>query len=191
MSNDKKARLRDIIYEEGRLYAERDSVKMRTILYLLFMHCGFFLDVCYRIANALSMRYRNAYLGELLPKIIMQFARIITSSSISHKAKIGRRFVIAYGMNIVIGEYVEIGDDVIVFNGTSFGSTIPGRAEVKQPTIGDRVLIGAGAKVLGGIRIGNDVRVGANSVVLQSCPDNVTIAGIPAKIVKGPEKDSR
>jgi len=175
--------LRDIIYEEAKVYAERDNVKLRTVLYLLVMNSGFVLDFCYRIANRLHRKSQRHIFRELMPKVIMQFARVMTSSSVSHRAKIGKRLMIAYGMNIVIGEEVEIGDDVLVFNGVSFGSTIPGKADVRQPTVGSRIMIGSGAKLLGGIEIGDDVKIGANSVVLKSFPGNVTIAGMPAKIV--------
>ena len=87
-------------------------------------------------------------------------------------------------MNIVIGEYSEIGDDVFIFNGVTLGSTIPGLPEIKQPKIGNKVLIGSGAKILGGITIGDNVIIGANAVVVKSFGPNITIAGMPAKIIR-------
>lgn len=184
MPYDENEKIRKIILEEARVYAEKEDVKFKTVLYLLIMDCGFLLDFCYRIAHAIHNRGKRHLVREIIPKMIMQWARVITASSISHKARIGRRFKIGYGMNIVIGEFAEIGDDVFMFNGVSLGSAIPGQEKITQPVIGNRVLIGTGAKILGGIRIGDDVRIGANSVVLNSFGSNLTIAGMPAKIVK-------
>lgn len=184
MAYEPTDRIRDIIVEEARVYAEKHDVRLRTIIYLLVMDCGFILDFCYRIARRIHERSNRHLFSEVVPKFIMQVARVITSSSISYRARIGKRFKIGYGMNIVIGEYAVIGDDVFLFNGVSLGSVIPGREKVEQPSIGDRVLIGAGAKILGGITIGDDVRIGANSVVLDSVGSHATVAGIPARIVK-------
>lgn len=176
--------LRSITFEEARVSAEKEHVKLRTVVYLLVMDSGYLLNFCYRISHRLTGRYRRHLLAELLPKAIMQFARVVTGSLISPKAKIGKRLKIAYGMNIVIGEYAEVGDDVFMFNGITLGSAMPGRSHVKQPRIGNRVLIGSGAKILGDIEIGDDVLIGANSVVLSSFGPNVTIAGIPARVVR-------
>jgi serine O-acetyltransferase len=177
-------KLTRIIVEEAKVYAEKERIKIRTIIYLLLMNSGFLLDFCYRIASRMSKRSKRHIFREIIPKVIMQFAKGKSCSAISHKAQIGKRFKIGYGMNIVIGEFVEIGDDVTIFNGVSFGSTIPGMLEIRQPKIGNNVLVGTGAKILGGIEIGDNVRIGANSVVLDSFKANVTIAGLPAKIVR-------
>jgi serine O-acetyltransferase len=172
-----------IVFEEAKVFAEKDNVRLLTVIYLLFMDCGFLLNFCYRIAHRLHERHRGHITAVLLPKVIMQFARVITGSSISYGARIGKRFKIGYGSDIVIGEHAEIGDDVFMFNGVTLGSTIPNLPEVKQPRIGNNVLIGSGAKLLGGIRIGDNVKIGANSVVLKSFDSDVSIAGVPAKVV--------
>jgi serine O-acetyltransferase len=177
-----------IIVEEAKVSAERDNVRLRTIVYLLVMDCGFLLNFCYRIAHRLSKKYRRHVFSELIPKFVMQFARVITGSSVSFKAKLGRRLKIEYGMGVVIGEYVEIGDDAFIFSGVTLGSTFPGAAHPEQPKIGNNVLIGSGAKLLGGLEIGDNVLIGANSVVLKSFGPNVSVAGMPARVVRVHDK---
>jgi serine O-acetyltransferase len=100
---------------------------------------------------------------------------------------IGRGFFIDHGMGVVIGETTEIGDNVTLYQGVTLGGTglEPGK---RHPTLGDHVIVGAGAKVLGAIVIGNHVRIGANSVVLRSAPDHATVVGIPGKMIRRQEK---
>ena len=98
-------------------------------------------------------------------------------------ATIGTGFFIDHGMGVVIGETAEIGDYVTLFQGVTLGGT--GKEHGKRhPTIGNHVVIGAGAKILGGIRVGDNVKIGANSVVLKSVPANSTVIGVPARIIK-------
>lgn len=157
--------------------------RLRLIMELFFFDSGFQLYVFYRFSRYFYLKYNNKRILWLVPKIIKQFGRILTGSSIHPAAKIGRGFTIAYGIGIVIGSHVRVGNNVAVYSGVSLGSATPGLKEIAQPEIGDNVMIGTGAKVLGGVKIGSNVKIGANSVVLTSFGSGVTIAGIPAKAV--------
>jgi serine O-acetyltransferase len=119
----------------------------------------------------------------LIPRVISQLSRFFTGIEIHPGATIGRRFFIDHGMGVVIGETAEVGDDVLIYQGVTLGGT--GKEKGKRhPTIGNRVVIGGGAKVLGNILIGNNVKIGAQSVVVKPVPDNSTVVGIPGRIVR-------
>ena len=115
--------------------------------------------------------------------MISQFTRFTTGIEIHPGARIGRRFFIDHGMGVVIGETAEIGDDVLLYQGVTLGGTGKERGK-RHPTIGSHVVIGTGAKVLGNIRIGDSVKIGAGSVVVHSVPDNSTVVGIPGRVVR-------
>ncbi|MCD8001470.1 MAG: serine O-acetyltransferase, partial [Oscillospiraceae bacterium] len=118
-----------------------------------------------------------------LARLVSQWARFWTGIEIHPGATIGRRFVIDHGMGIVIGETAEIGDDCLIYHGVPLGGT--GKDQGKRhPTIGNNVLIGTGAKVLGPFRVGNNCRIAAGSVVLTEIPPNCTAVGVPARIVQ-------
>ena len=118
-----------------------------------------------------------------LARVISQASRRRTGIEIHPGAKIGKRLVIDHGMGLVIGETAEIGDDCLIYHGVTLGGT--GKETGKRhPTIGNNVLIGTGAKVLGPITIGSGSRVAANSVVLKDIPENSTAVGIPARVVR-------
>ena len=118
-----------------------------------------------------------------LARWVSQRARRKTGIEIHPGAKIGRRFVIDHGMGVVIGETTEIGDDVLIYQGVTLGGT--GKDVGKRhPTIGDNVLIGAGAKVLGPFKVGDHSRIAANAVVLNEIPPYSTAVGVPARVVK-------
>lgn len=117
-----------------------------------------------------------------LARFLSYFARWITSIEIHPGARIGRRFFIDHGIGVVIGETTEIGDDVTLYQGVTLG----GRkmtAGKRHPTIGNNVVVGAGAKILGPFTVGNDARIGSNAVVLKEVPDGATVVGIPGKVV--------
>ncbi len=117
-----------------------------------------------------------------IARAMSQCGRLITGIEIHPGAKIGRRFFVDHGMGVVIGETTIIGDDVTLYQGVTLGGT--GKETGKRhPTIGNNVVIGAGARVLGNITIGENSRVGAGSVVLRDVPDNSTIVGVPGHIV--------
>ena len=120
---------------------------------------------------------------KFLARMISQASRRRTGIEIHPGATIGKRLVIDHGMGLVIGETAEIGDDCLIFHGVPLGGT--GKDVGKRhPTIGNNVLIGTGAKVLGPITIGDNARVAANSVVLKDIPENCTAVGIPARVVR-------
>lgn len=118
-----------------------------------------------------------------LARFISQIARLFTQVEIHPGAKLGRRLFIDHGCGIVIGETAVIGDDVTLYQGVTLGGT--GKESGKRhPTLGNNVVVGAGAKVLGSFTVGDNVKIGAGSVVLKPVPDNCTVVGIPGKIVK-------
>ena len=120
---------------------------------------------------------------KFLARLISQRSRHRTGIEIHPGAKIGKRLVIDHGMGIVIGETAEIGDDVLLYQGVTLGGT--GKDQGKRhPTIGNNVLIGSGAKVLGPFKVGDNSRIAANSVVLSEIPPNSTAVGVPARVVK-------
>ena len=117
-----------------------------------------------------------------LARFISQIARLLTQVEIHPGAKLGRRLFNDHGAGVVIGETAEIGNDVTLYQGVTLGGT--GKESGKRhPTIGNDVVVGAGAKVLGSFRVGNNVKIGAGSVVLKPVPDNCTVVGIPGRIV--------
>ena len=125
--------------------------------------------------------YKHGWL--FLARAISQHSRRVTGIEIHPGATLGRRLVIDHGMGVIIGETAEVGDDCLIYHGVTLGGT--GKDVGKRhPTIGNNVLIGAGAKVLGPITVGNNSRIAANSVVLKAIPDNCTAVGIPARVVK-------
>ena len=117
-----------------------------------------------------------------LPRLISQISRFFTGIEIHPGAEIGKGFFIDHGMGVVIGETAEIGDNVTIYQGVTLGGT--GKEKGKRhPTIGDEVIIGAGAKILGSINIGDNVKVGSGSVVLDNVKSNSTVVGIPGRVV--------
>jgi len=119
----------------------------------------------------------------LVPRLLSHINRFLTGIEIHPGAKIGKGFFIDHGKGVVIGETSEIGNCVTLFQGVTLGGT--GKESGKRhPTIKDNVVVGAGAKILGNITIGNNVKIGANSVVLKDVPDDSTVIGIPGRIVR-------
>ena len=118
-----------------------------------------------------------------LARFISTFGRWITGVEIHPGAVIGRRFFIDHGMGVVIGETAEIGDDCMMYHGVTLGGTSWNK-EKRHPTLKDGVIIGAGAKILGPVTLGKNVRVGSNSVVVKSIDDNCTVVGIPGRVLK-------
>jgi serine O-acetyltransferase len=156
---------------------ERDPAATSR-LEVFLTYSGFHALLSYRIAHWFWNRRIP-----LFPRIISQLARWLTGVEIHPGATIGTGFFIDHGMGVVIGETTEIGDYVTLFQGVTLGGTGKERGK-RHPTLGNHVVVGAGAKVLGGIRIGDNVKVGANAVVLRSVPANSTVVGNPGRIVK-------
>lgn len=131
----------------------------------------------YRVAHAM---WNTDERLKLPARLLSQVMRGLTGVEIHPGAKLGRRLFIDHGMGVVIGETAEVGEDVVIFHGTTLGGTSmrPGK---RHPTVGNRVTIGSGAKVLGPITIGDDVGIGANAVVVKDVPSDNIAVGIPAK----------
>ncbi len=147
-------------------------------LEVVLTYAGFHALLAYRVSNWLK-----AQGVPFIPRAISQLARWLTGIEIHPAAKIGKSFFIDHGMGVVIGETAEIGDYVTLFQGVTLGGT--GKEHGKRhPTLGNHVVVGAGAKILGGIKVGDNVKIGANSVVLKSVPPNSTVTGVPARIIK-------
>ncbi len=165
------------IGQDLRAVFERDPAA-RNRVEVILTYAGFQALMFHRIAHRLwRMKLR------LLGRLLSQFSRWITGVEIHPGAIIGHGFFIDHGMGVVIGETTEIGDFVTLFQGVTLGGT--GKEKGKRhPTLGNHVVVGTGAKVLGNIRIGDFVKVGANSVVLRSVPSNSTVIGIPGRIIK-------
>jgi serine O-acetyltransferase len=141
-------------------------------------YAGFHSLLFYRLAHWLVKRG-----VPFLPRALSQFARFITGIEIHPGATVGSGLFIDHGMGVVIGETTEIGDNVTLFQGVTLGGTGKQRGK-RHPTLGSHVVVGAGAKILGPITIGDYVKIGANSVVLQDVPDHSTVVGIPGRIVR-------
>lgn len=158
-------------------YRARDPAA-RSWLEVLLLYPGIKAVRSYRRANWF---YRHDM--KFMARAISQRSRRRTGIEIHPGATIGRRLVIDHGMGIVIGETAEIGDDCLIYHGVTLGGT--GKDVGKRhPTIGNNVLIGTGAKVLGPIKVGDNSRIAANSVVLKEIPEDSTAVGIPARVVK-------
>ena len=158
-------------------YQARDPAA-RSWLEILLLYPGIKAVHSHRLAH---WCYRHNL--KFLARFISQRSRRRTGIEIHPGATIGRRLVIDHGMGIVIGETAEIGDDCLIYHGVTLGGT--GKDVGKRhPTIGNNVLIGTGAKVLGPIKVGDTSRIAANSVVLREIPENSTAVGIPARVVR-------
>ncbi len=161
--------------DEIRAIRERDPAARN--IFEVFLYPSLHVLALHRLAHRL---YRAGV--PFFPRLISQFARFITGIEIHPGAKIGRGLFIDHGMGVVIGETAEIGDNVTLYQGVTLGGT--GKETGKRhPTLGNNVLVGVGAKVLGAITIGDNARIGGGAVVLKDVPPNATAIGIPAKVV--------
>lgn len=156
----------------------REDPAARGIVEILLCYPGLHAILFHRLAHWLHVRR-----VPLLPRLLSQISRLLTGIEIHPGARIGRRFFIDHGMGVVIGETTEIGDDVLLYQGVTLGGT--GKEKGKRhPTLGNHVVIGTGAKVLGNIYIADHVKIGAGSVVVHSVPAHSTVVGIPGRIVR-------
>ncbi|WP_424194781.1 serine O-acetyltransferase [Ampullimonas aquatilis] len=149
----------------------------RSRIELLTIYPGIQALVMHRFAHALWTR-KWSYLARMVSFV----SRLITNVDIHPGAKIGARFFIDHGAGVVIGETAEIGDDVTLYHGVTLGGTTWSTGK-RHPTLGNGIVVGAGAKILGAIQIGNNVRVAANSVVIEDVTDGMTVVGIPGRTV--------
>ena len=163
--------------EDIRSVFKRDPAA-RNVFEILTCYSGVQAVIIYRFTHFL-WRYKLYWLA----RFISTFARWITGIEIHPGAVIGRRFFIDHGMGVVIGETSEIGDDCMMYHGVTLGGTSWDKVK-RHPTLKDGVIIGAGAKILGPITLGKNVRVGSNSVVVKSIDDNCTVVGIPGRVLQ-------
>jgi serine O-acetyltransferase len=157
---------------------KREDPAAKSSLEILLCYPGLHAVITHQLAHWL---YRHRWY--VLARLVSHLSRLLTGIEIHPGAKIGRRLFIDHGFGVVIGETAEIGDDVLLYQGVTLGGT-GGERGKRHPTIGDRVVIGAGAAILGNIELGPDVKVGAGSVVVHSVPAGATVVGIPGKVVK-------
>ena len=165
------------IKEDIRVIYENDPAA-KNIAEVLFCYPGLQALLWHRVAHKL-----NYWKIPFIPRFISYLTRIITGIEIHPGAKIGNRVFIDHGEGVVIGETAEVGDDVLIYQQVTLGGT--GKEHGKRhPTIGNNVVLGAGAKILGNIAIGNNVRIGAGSVVVEDVPENSTVIGVPGRVVQ-------
>lgn len=157
---------------------QREDPAAKSTLEILLCYQGLHAVMFHRIANWF---YRRRLF--VIARLISTVARILTAIEIHPGATIGKRLFIDHGLGVVIGETAEIGDDVLLYQGVTLGGTGKERGK-RHPTVGNRVVVGTGASVLGNIKLGDDVRVGAGSVVVHSVPDGATVVGIPGRVVR-------
>ncbi len=164
------------VKEDIKVIYENDPAA-KNLLEVILCYPGLHALVAYRFAHRL---YK--WNIPLVPRVISYLTRIITGIEIHPGAEIGRRFFIDHGEGVVIGETTIIGDDVLIYQQVTLGGT--GKESGKRhPTLGNNVIVGAGAKVLGNITIGDNVRIGAGSVVVEDVPEHSTVVGIPGRVV--------
>ena len=165
------------LLEDARNIQRKDPAA-RNVLEVILLYPGFHILVYHRIAHWLYQHKRF-----FLARWVSQHGRRRTGIEIHPGATIGRCLFIDHGMGIVFGETCEIGDNCTIYHGVTLGGTGKDKGK-RHPTLGDNVMVGAGAKVLGPINIGNNVKVAANAVVLKDIPDNCTAVGVPARIAR-------
>ena len=158
-------------------YKQRDPAA-RSSFEIFFLYQGVHAVMYHRLAHSL---YKHNL--RFLARAVSQWSRHFTGIEIHPGATIGRRLVIDHGMGIVIGETAEIGDDCLLYQGVTLGGTGKDKGK-RHPTLGNNVMVGSGAKVLGPFTVGDNARIAANAVVLQEVPADSTAVGIPARIVR-------
>ena len=159
-------------------YIMENDPAARTKLEVFLLYPSIHARLAHMISHFL---YKKNLL--FLARLISQIARFLTAIEVHPGATLGAGILIDHGMGVVIGETAELGDRITIYHGTTLGGT--GKEKGKRhPTVGDNVVIGAGSKVLGNIKIGSNSKIGANSVVLDDVPEGATVVGIPGKVVK-------
>lgn len=167
----------EIIKDDIRSIKERDPAA-RSSLEIILTYSGLHAVIMYRLSHFLYERKLF-----LLARIVSQTARFLTGIEIHPGAKIGKGLLIDHGAGVVIGETAEIGDNCLIYQGVTLGGTGKDHGK-RHPTLGNSVMVGAGAKILGPFKVGNNAKIAANAVVLEAVPDNATAVGVPARIVR-------
>ena len=165
------------LFSDAKQIAKRDPAA-RGVISVILLYPGFHALIYHRVSHYL---YRHKLFS--LARWNSQCGRFWTGIEIHPGAKIGSGLFIDHGMGIVVGETAVIGNNCTIYHGVTLGGTGQGKGK-RHPSIGDDVLIGAGAKLLGPFRVGNNVMIGANAVVLSEVPDSATVVGVPGKIVR-------
>ena len=158
-------------------YQRRDPAA-RSKLEIFLLYPGVHAIINHRIAHWLYLHHRF-----FLARCVSQWSRFWTGIEIHPGATIGHRLVIDHGMGIVIGETAEVGDDCLLYQGVTLGGTGKDKGK-RHPTLGNNVLVGSGAKVLGPFKVGDNCRIAAGAVVLREVPPNSTAVGVPAQVVR-------
>ena len=170
-------RIYSVIKEDIQTIYEKDPAA-ENLLEVILCYPGLHALILHRIAHKL-----NYWKIPLIPRMLSNFSRFLTGIEIHPNARIGRRFFIDHGMGVVIGATTIIGDDVLLYQGVTLGGT--GKEHGKRhPTLGDNIVVGSGAKILGNINIGSNSRIGAGSVVTHDIPPYSVAAGNPAKVLR-------
>jgi len=166
--------------------ARRKDPAAKGLLEVVFLYHGLAAIIDYRIAH-LFYKMRLYFIARL----ISQLSRFLTGIEIHPGAKIGEGFFIDHGMGVVIGETSEIGDNVTIYQGVTLGGTSHQKTK-RHPTLGNNVIVGVGAQLIGAITIGDNTKVGAGSVVVTSVPANATVVGVPGRVVaiRNPDTDT-
>lgn len=166
--------------DEDLAAAQREDPAARSKLEVAIIYSGLHAIWMYRVAHWMwgkpGLRFSS--------RLLSQIARFLTGIEIHPGATIGRRFFIDHGMGVVIGETAIIGDDVLIYHQVTLGGRARGRFK-RHPTIGNRVLIGAGAKVIGDITVGDDAKIGANALVVKDVAPGAVVVGIPSNVRSG------
>jgi len=164
------------IKQDIQVVLERDPASRNSIEVIL-CYPGFHALISHRLAHWLWTR-RIFLLG----RIISHLSRFLTGIEIHPAARLGKGFFIDHGMGVVIGETAEVGDNCMIYHGVTLGG-FSRKKEKRHPTLGNNVVVGAGARILGAIRIGDNCKIGSGSVVLQDIPTNSTVIGVPGRMV--------
>jgi len=165
------------------VFAHDPAVK--NIWEVLFAYPGFHARQFHRLAHAL-WHWRIPF----FPRLVSHFSRFLTGIEIHPGAEIGKGFFIDHGMGVVVGETSQIGDNVVLYQGVTLGGTSLQKKK-RHPTLGNNVVVGTGATLIGAITIGDNTKVGAGSVVINSVPPNATVVGVPGRVVeiRNPDTD--
>ena len=173
------------LFREDLVTAQRRDPAATSALEIALTYPGVHALWTHRVSHALWTH------GARTPaRVLSSMARAVTGVDIHPEATIGRRVFIDHATGVVIGQTAEVGNDVVIFHGVTLGGVAmtPGK---RHPTVGDHVMIGAGAKVLGPITVGTGVKIGANAVVVKDVPCGNVAIGVPARLLPKPEKDTR
>lgn len=164
-----------IRFREDIAAAKKNDPAARNAAEVFFLYSGLHAVWWHRVSHRL-WTWRLRFLARLLSQV----TRFFTGVEIHPAAQIGRRLFIDHGMGVVVGETAVIGDDCVLYHGVTLGGTHTNRVK-RHPTLGDRVMVGAGAKLLGNITIGDDTSIGANAVVIKDAPEGSILVGVPAE----------